>query len=235
MYKNPGQIALADFIFPYGKLKEDNRWVKMAAIIPWAEIECKYAARFADVGAPAHSARMALGAVIAKQVLHCSDRELCDHVSENPYLQYFLGLSEFSEICPFVASTLVTFRARFSEADIACVNEAIIAKATEKASNDNLKDDDDSNNDNHDDNSLTDGVCDDTQEDEASAEHVNDSIQTHELTLSLDATVAPSDIAYPQDMRLLDEARRKLECAIDLICKETKAKKAQDAQANRQA
>lgn len=30
----------------------------------------------------------------------------------------------------------------------------------------------------------------------------------HELTMSVDATVTPSDIAYPQDMRLLDEARR---------------------------
>lgn len=113
MYKNPGQISIDDFIFPYGKLKKDNRWIRLAELIPWVDVELDYATVFSDVGAPAHPARMALGALIAKQMLHCSDRELVEHVAESPYLQYFLGLPEFTEQCPFGASTSWRFGRAF--------------------------------------------------------------------------------------------------------------------------
>ena len=43
-YSN-GQISLADFKQPAGMdLKESNRWVKKAQMIPWLEIEKRYAA-----------------------------------------------------------------------------------------------------------------------------------------------------------------------------------------------
>ena len=232
MYKNPGQTALADFIFPYGRLKEDNRWVKLAKLIPWADIERDYAAGFSPVGAPAHPARMALGALIAKQELHCSDRELVQHVAENPYLQYFLGLTEFTDECPFGASTLVAFRTRFTVEDVTRINDMIIARASGRGADEDgedggdRKDDGDDGKDGgcHDGDvgggidgrDPKDGVC--TKADGADED-------THELTMSLDATVAPSDIAYPQDMRLLDEARRYLEDAIDAICAETGVRK----------
>lgn len=35
------------------------------------------------------------------------------HVSENPYLQYCLGLKEYTSKCPFGASTTVELRKRF--------------------------------------------------------------------------------------------------------------------------
>ena len=45
-YSN-GQISLADFKQPVGmNLKESNRWVKKAQMIPWPEIEKHYAALF---------------------------------------------------------------------------------------------------------------------------------------------------------------------------------------------
>lgn len=41
------QISLSDFKQPMGmKLKEDNRWVRKAQMIPWLEIEKRYAALF---------------------------------------------------------------------------------------------------------------------------------------------------------------------------------------------
>lgn len=47
-YSN-GQISLADFKQPVGmNLKESNRWVKKAQIIPWLEIEKRYAALFTN-------------------------------------------------------------------------------------------------------------------------------------------------------------------------------------------
>ena len=39
-----GQISLSDFQQPMGMcLREDNRWVKKAQLLPWDKIEAKYA------------------------------------------------------------------------------------------------------------------------------------------------------------------------------------------------
>ena len=48
MYRySDGQISLTDFQQPLGmKLREDNRWVKKAQIIPWSKIEVRYASLF---------------------------------------------------------------------------------------------------------------------------------------------------------------------------------------------
>ena len=44
-------------------------------------------------------------------------------------------------------------------------------------------------------------------------------------TLVLDATCCPADIAYPQDIDLLDQAREKAEETVDELCKQTGQKK----------
>ena len=48
MYKyKSGQISITDFGQPMGMhLNENNRWVKKAAMIPWGEIEKRYAGLF---------------------------------------------------------------------------------------------------------------------------------------------------------------------------------------------
>lgn len=54
------------------------------------------------------------------------------HIGENPYLQYFIGMKEYGW-CPFRTSTLVAFRKRFRENDLAAILEASVPKAeTEK-------------------------------------------------------------------------------------------------------
>ena len=83
------------------KLSADNRWVIMAELIPWAEFEEQYAEKFSEkMGAPAKPFRMALGALIIKETLGISDRETVEQIKENPYLQYFLGRSEYSNEAP---------------------------------------------------------------------------------------------------------------------------------------
>ena len=181
MYKKHLQLSFDDFVFPYGRLNPENRWVKLADIIDWDSVEDEYAKGFTDNGAPAHPARMALGSLIAKQMLGCSDKELTMQIAENPYLQRFIGLKEFQESCPFGASTLVAFRKRFSEEDIMRINDRIIKDAEDDGGDD----------------------------DSAGG------------TLIVDATVAPSDITYPQDVKLLNEARVKLEGIIDDLCLQT--------------
>ncbi len=41
MYRQPsGQMNIEDFILPFeGKLNPENRWVKLAKLIPWEKIE----------------------------------------------------------------------------------------------------------------------------------------------------------------------------------------------------
>jgi len=64
------------------------------------------------MGAPAKSLRIALGALIIKEILRISDREVVEQIKENPYLQYFIGLTSYRNEAPFEASLLVHFRQR---------------------------------------------------------------------------------------------------------------------------
>ncbi len=76
----------------------------MANFIPWAEFEEEYSSSFSpEMGAPAKSFRMALGALIIKEKLGISDRETVEQIKENPYLQYFIGMSSYSNEPPFDA------------------------------------------------------------------------------------------------------------------------------------
>ena len=188
MYQDNSQLRIEDFVFPYGKLDPENDWVRLAALVPWDVAEERYAARFVNNGHPAHPARMALGALLIQRRLKCSDQWLVKHIGENPYLQYFIGMKEYGP-CPFGASTLVAFRKRFSEEDMAAILEASVPKAeTEK-------------NDDSDDDPPNSG------------------------TLVLDATCCPADIAYPQDIELLNQAREKAEKTVDELCERTGRKK----------
>ena len=116
MYKKAEQLEteLENFELPFGgKLAEDNRWVIMAKLIPWSEVEEEYAKKFTIlVGAPAKPSRMALGALIIKEKLGISDRETVEQIRETPYLQYFIGLNSYENEAPFEASMLVHFRQR---------------------------------------------------------------------------------------------------------------------------
>ena len=83
------QLGLADFNQPVGlKMNPENRWVKKASIIPWNEIEDRYASLFpSDTGHPAKPLRMALGSLIIQKQYNYSDRELVEQIIENPYYQ----------------------------------------------------------------------------------------------------------------------------------------------------
>lgn len=123
-----------EFELPFeGKLSEDNRWVIMANLVPWSEFEEEYALNFAeDMGAPALPFRTALGALIIKEKLGISDRETVEQIKENPYLQYFIGRSNYSNEAPFEASLLVKFRERITANLINQVNEKMVGEALKK-------------------------------------------------------------------------------------------------------
>ncbi|TRU70577.1 MAG: transposase, partial [Microcystis viridis Mv_BB_P_19951000_S69] len=100
----------------------------MANLIPWSEFEEEYAQNFSEeMGAPAKTFRMALGALIIKEKLGTSDRETVEQIRENPYLQYFLGLSAYSNEAPFEASMLVYFRERIGSNLVNQVNKKMVS------------------------------------------------------------------------------------------------------------
>lgn len=59
------------------------------------------------------SACLALGSLMIKEKLGLSDEETELAITENPYLQYFIGLHSFQEKAPFDASSMTHFRKRF--------------------------------------------------------------------------------------------------------------------------
>lgn len=196
-FKREKQISFTDFNQPQGmQMNPNNRWVKKAAMIPWDTIEAEYAKLFpSHTGMPAKPLRMALGSLLIQKQYHYPDEELVEQIRENPYYQYFIGLPGYEDKIPFVPSLLVEFRKRLSEDVLNEINEMIIAYNAQQ-------DDDDSN----------DGSGDAGQSDQQDSETDSENAGT----LILDATCAPQNIKYPQDIELLNEAREKLE---DMICR----------------
>ena len=211
MYKKANKKQLS-FLLPFdGKLDPENRWVKLSEIIPWDDIEEKYAELFpANCGMPAKPLRMALGALIIKEKCGFSDRETVEQIKENPYLQYFIGLEEFKTEAPFDSSLMVHFRKRLGVDEIIDINEMICRAKAEDENKDINDDDNDHEPQSPDSENTTQGT---------------DDKQFNKGTLILDATCAPADIRYPTDLSLLNEARMKLEEIIDTLHKPLRGKR----------
>lgn len=199
MYKevDKSHFSFLDFNQPLGlHMNPNNRWIKMADAIPWDVFEKKYSRLFkVKTGNVAKPLRTALGALIIQTKFQYSDRELVEQITENPYLQYFIGLPGYQETPPFDASTLVLFRKRINARMIAEANEYMLDSL-------NKKQDDDEHPKPP---SGGGSYSSDTHAEEA---------PENEGTLILDATCAPANIRYPQDVSLLNEAREKLETII---------------------
>ena len=74
---------------------------------------------------------MALGALIIKERLGKSDRETVEQIRENPYLQYFIGISSYSNEAPFNPSMFVHFRKRINPSLIHQVNQTMVKTTTD--------------------------------------------------------------------------------------------------------
>jgi len=122
-------MTVEDFVPPFGgKLDANNRWVKMSKLMPWDLIEDIYAKTFKDEnldGRPPVPARIAFGALFIKENENFPQRRTMEHISENVYMQYFLGLTEFTAKPLFESSMLSQFAARFTKEDMIKINEEL--------------------------------------------------------------------------------------------------------------
>lgn len=212
--KDKSEYSFFDFNQPLGMhMNPENRWIRLAELIPWDEYEEKYASRFkSDTGNVAKPCRMALGALIIQKRLGFSDRELVEEITENPYLQYFIGLPGYQETPPFDASTLVAFRKRIDLDMSQFMNDILLEENKAKQDSENKDPHDKNDNGSSEGSAAVGRKSDKTESPEAADKDVNSG------TLIIDATCAPSYIRYPQDFSLLNEAREKLEDIIFRIC-----------------
>lgn len=190
----PNQTEFVDFYLPFnGRLKASNRWCRLSKMVPWDVVETCYAESFVGtgMGAPAKSGRIAYGALVIKERLGITDEETVEQITENPYLQYFLGLHELQDKALFDPSMMVHFRSRFSARHHELINSKIIDEATGG------------------------GI-----DEEPPGPDVQDASTEEEPVATsgkplVDATCVPADIKYPTDLGLLNEAREKTEAVID--------------------
>ena len=207
-----GQLSFENFYLPFGgKLSGANRWVRLAELVPWEIFESEYAEQFSEgQGAPAKPFRMALGALIIKEKLGTSDEETVEQIRENPYLQYFLGLSEYSDKAPFEASMMVHFRKRLNLEIVCRINEQIVKppKESGQKESEEKQDKEEEKEENLGEKKV--------EKEQKEIEPANQG------KLLLDATVAPADIRYPTDIKLLNEAREQTEIVIDALYQQVK-------------
>ena len=192
MYKSESkkQLPFENFYLPFGgHLNGKNRWVQLAALVPWDEFEEEYAQKFSatGMGAPAKSFRMALGSELIKRKLDITDEEVVEQIRENPYLQYFIGMEGYRDEVPFDASMMTHFRERLSLEMIGRINERVIENGDKK------------------------------KELNEAGGNGEEEAAKNQGKLLLDATCIPQDIRHPTDISLLNEAREKTERIIDKL------------------
>lgn len=212
MYRtsSPGQLSFENFYLPFGgNLSSENRRVKLAKLIPWDEFEQAYAKQFSPgMGAPAKPFRMALASLIIKEKLGTSDEETVAQIGEHPYLQYFIGMSEYQERAPFDASMLVHFRKRLSLELITSINETVVQAMLNPQTEEEQSEE----------SPCEDGAQEPSQETVASPSNEQEKdpgTLPNAGQLIVDATCAPADIRYPTDLGVLNEAREWSERLID--------------------
>jgi IS5 family transposase len=150
----------------------------------------KHSTYRSEANSTALTVRMALGALIIKEKLGLTDLETVEHIKENPYLQYVIGLEGYQYEAPFDASSMTHFRKRLKHADLAALQAELLQMQQEKKQRMSTKNDED---------------------DEPGTGSANQG------QLIVDATCAPADIAYPTDLGLLNDAREKSEILIDKL------------------
>lgn len=183
-------------------LDPENEWVKLADQIPWDEIELEYAQHFKSHGRGevAFNSRVAVGALIIKEKLGLSDREVVKAVKENFYLQYFLGI-KFQTKAPFSASLMTHFRKRLPKDVLMSFNNKMVdfvTKANKSAE-------------------VTPPNKDESEDLPDTSSSKEEEKEENSGIILMDATCAPADIKYPTDLNLVNDAREQTETIIDKL------------------
>lgn len=222
-YMSPNQLTLIGFETPFDQaLTKDNRWVKLSELLPWDSMVSRYNKNFeSKEGRPPINGRIIIGAVIIKHMLKLSDRETIQQITENMFMQYFLGYSSFTNEAPFSPTLFVEIRERLSLEVLNDINEVIIKHHFETGDAGEQANSADQHDDKKDGMGEPGKHAETRIDKEITAEDKNQNEEErppiHKGKLLMDATVAPQNITFPTDLKLLDSARRKSEQLIDIL------------------
>jgi len=189
-YISQNQLSIEEFKTPFqARLLEDNRWVQLSKIVPWDKFASAYMSMMTtDFGRPGISPRIVLGALIIKHLEKLDDRGVIAAIQENPYMQYFIGLKEFTPYPVFDPSLFVEIRKRVGHKQFDTLNVDLIRSVShekDKRHNKKKKNDRDE--------------------------------PKNKGKMQADATVADQYITYPTDNGILNESRKKCEKMIDKL------------------
>lgn len=204
-YTPSNQLTLEGFSQPFeNELSLENRWVKLAEVVPWDELAIVYANSLDPLrGRESLDIRLVIAAIIIKHKLQLDDRGTVHMISENLYLQYFSGLRSFQVKPPFHPTVFVDIRKRMGAASFDNWNELIIEKA------DGLKPKKER--------MVDKGVKGEGTEGDTGNGKPETGATGNKGTLKIDATVADQEIAYPTDTGLLNKGRLETERLIDQL------------------
>jgi len=189
-YTPETQLSIEEFKTPFQtSLLPDNRWVELSKVVPWDAFASIYISLMnTEMGRPGISPRMVLGALIIKHKENLDDRGVIAAIQENVYMQFFVGLKEFSTAPIFDPSLFVEIRKRVGANAFDELNKNLIksvSKQGDKKHTSKKKDDDE--------------------------------LPPNKGKLQLDATVADQYISYPTDSKILNESRKQGEKMIDKL------------------
>lgn len=190
-YISQKQLSIEEFRTPFhAKLLEDNRWVQLSRVVPWDKFASAYMSMMTtDFGRPGISPRIVLGALIIKHKEKLDDRGVISAIQENLYMQYFIGLEEFTPDPVFDPSLFVDIRKRVGHKTFDTLTVDLIKSVSKKKdkrhNKKNKKDDGDE--------------------------------PKNKGKMQTDATVADQYITYPTDNGILNESRKKCENMIDKL------------------
>lgn len=206
-YKSTRQMSIEEFRTPFQvKLDKGNRWIKLGNSLPWdAMASIYYRSMSSDQGAPTIDARVVIGAMIIKHKLKLDDRETIETIRENMYMQYFLGLEEYTYEDVFDRSLFTALRYRLGADKFDAMTRQIILTSEGKHEA-ARKDLDENQSENQ------------IQEQSTEKDKKIEKPRGNKGTLIVDATVADQMIAYPTDLGLLAKSREESERIIDELC-----------------
>lgn len=190
-YISQKQLSIEEFRTPFhAKLLEDNRWVQLSKVVPWDKFATAYMSMMTtDFGRPGISPRIVLGALIIKHKEKLDDRGVISAIQENLYMQYFIGLEEFTPHPVFDPSLFVDIRKRVGHETFDTLTVDLIKSVSkEKDKRHNKKNKKDDGNE-----------------------------PKNKGKMQADATVADQYITFPTDNGILNESRKKCEKMIDKL------------------
>ncbi len=190
-YISEKQLTIGEFKTPFQtKLSPENRWVKLSQVVPWDEFASAYMGMMnKGFGRPGVSPRLVLGALIIKHLEKLDDRGVIQAIEENIYMQYFVGLKEFTIEPVFDPSLFVEIRKRVGLEIFDALNVDLIRSVSEKKDKTHNK----------------------------KKKNDGDDEPKNKGKMQADATVADQYITYPTDNGILNDGRKKCEKLIDKL------------------